>query len=50
MNIRYINLDSYNAQSLLIDVYKFDFNARFLCNYLSKEIRKLNEKTELNNN
>lgn len=44
MNIRYINLDSYNAQSLLIDVYKFDFNARFLCNYLSKEIRKLNIK------
>ena len=41
MNIRYINLDAYGAQSLLIDVYKFNFNTRFISNYLSKEIRRL---------
>ena len=40
--LRYINLDAYNAQDMFIDTYKFDFNARFICNYLSKEVRKLN--------
>lgn len=39
--LRYINLDVYNAPDLIIDTYKFDFNARFICNYLSKEVRKL---------
>ena len=29
-------------QDLIIDTNKFSFNARFLCNYLSKEVRKLN--------
>lgn len=40
--IRYINMDAYNAQGLLFDTDKFAFNVRFICNYLSKEIRKLN--------
>lgn len=40
--IRYINLDAYNATSLLIDTYRFNFNVRFICNYLSKEVRRLN--------
>lgn len=40
--LRYINLDAYNAPDMFIDTYKFDFNARFICNYLSKEVRKLN--------
>lgn len=41
-NIRHINLDTFNSKNLLIDDYKFDFNVRFICNYLSKEVRKLN--------
>ena len=40
--IRYINLDAYNAQGLMFDANKFTCNSRFICNYLSKEIRKLN--------
>ena len=40
--LRYINLDAFAAQDLIIDTYRFDFNARFICNYLSKEVRKLN--------
>lgn len=39
--IRYINLDTFKSSGLLIDTYKFDFNCRFICNYLSKEVRKL---------
>ena len=40
--LRHINLDAYNADDLIIDSYKFGFNVRFICNYLSKEVRKLN--------
>lgn len=40
--LRYINLDAYNAQDLMMDPYRFGFNVRFICNYLSKEVRKLN--------
>lgn len=39
--IRYIFLSTFNSRDLLIDTYKFDFNCRFICNYLSKEVRKL---------
>ena len=40
--LRHINLDAYNAQDMFIDTYRFDFNTSFICNYLSKEVRKLN--------
>lgn len=40
--LRYINLAANLEQDLIIDTNKFSFNARFLCNYLSKEVRKLN--------
>ena len=40
--IRQIYLDAFNATGLLIDTYRFDFNVRFICNYITKEVRKLN--------
>ena len=38
--IRYISLD-HDRKEMVINTYNFGFNARFICNYLSKAVRPL---------
>ena len=38
--IRYISLRG-DRKEMIINTYNFDFNARFICNYLSKAVRPL---------